>query len=146
MTNKIDLMLRSHPRNDGRHNKEYIDAVMALGACAETCTICADACLAEPVAVESLRHCITANLDCADVCEATSRLVLRRTESPNDLVHAQLHACVLACQLCADECAAHADMHEHCRVCAQVCRSCQERCNYLLGEITSSGVAEEESF
>ena len=144
MTHKIESMLRSHPRTDRQHTKDYAEALVALGACAETCTLCADACLAETHHVESLRHCITANLDCADVCTATSRLLLRRTESPNDLVHAQLHACVVACQLCADECAEHADMHEHCRICADMCRQCQERCNFLLGEITSSGVAEED--
>ena len=142
---KIETMLRSHPRSEGQHSKDYADAIAALAACVETCTICADACLGELGHIETFRHCITASLDCADVCGATMSVVLRRTASPDDLVHAQLHACVLACQRCAEECAEHAGMHQHCRICAETCRSCQERCNFLLGEITSSGIAEEES-
>jgi hypothetical protein len=135
-------MLRSHPRADNRHIELYAEALSALRTCAEVCTACADACLGEPEHLERLRRCIRANLDCSDVCAATARVLVRQTETPNDLVQNQLHTCVLACQLCGDECDAHADMHEHCRVCAETCRHCQERCNFLLGEISSSGTAE----
>jgi hypothetical protein len=57
-------------------------------------------------------------------------------------VHAQLHACVVACQACADECEQHGSQMDHCRICAEACRHCQERCNFLLGDISSSGTAE----
>jgi hypothetical protein len=50
---------------------------------------------------------------------------------------------VIACQRCADECARHATAHAHCKLCAEACHHCQERCNFLLGEITSAGTAEE---
>jgi hypothetical protein len=138
----IEMMLRSHPRADTQHLVEYSEALKALSTCAETCIACADACLAETEHLEQLRRCITTDLDCADICTAMSRVLMRQTETPNDLVHAQLHACVLACQLCAEECESHADMHQHCRIAAETCRHCQERCNFLLGEITSSGTAE----
>jgi hypothetical protein len=36
-------------------------------------------------------------------------------------------------------------MHAHCRINAEACRHCQERCNFLLGEISSSGTAEESN-
>lgn len=143
MKTNTESLLRSHPRSDRARTKEYSDTLAALAACAEACSICADACLAENSHVEMLRRCITTDLDCADVCTTTSRLLLRQTETPNDLIHAQLHACVVACQLCFDECSKHATAHAHCRLCAEACRLCQERCNFLLGEITSSGTAEE---
>jgi hypothetical protein len=138
----IEMMLRSHPRGDARHVGDYAEALKALAICAETCTACADACLAEPEHLHQLRRCITTDLDCADVCTATARVLMRQTETPNDLVHAQLHACILACQICADECEAHGEMHDHCRIAAETCRYCQERCNFLLGEISASGTAE----
>jgi hypothetical protein len=138
----IDLMLHRHPRADAQHTHDYVEALEALATCAATCTSCADACLGEREGLEHLRRCISTNLDCADVCGATARVLMRQTETPNELVHAQLHACVLACQLCADECEQHATMHDHCRICAEACRHCQERCNFLLGEITSSGTAD----
>jgi hypothetical protein len=139
----IEPMLRTHPGADGRHVTDYADTLDLLAACEQTCTACADACLGETEHLTALRHCISTNLDCADVCTATARVLARQTEPPNALIETQLHACVLACQLCADECRKHARMHQHCRICAETCRQCQERCNFLLGEISSSGVEED---
>ena len=142
--NIIDSMLRSHPRADRQRADDYGDVLNALSLCALTCASCADACLAEEH-VANLRRCIRSDLDCSDVCGVTARLIVRQTESPNEIVHAQLHACILACQVCADECEKHASMHDHCRICAETCRHCQERCNFLLGGISSSGVEEGSS-
>ena len=139
----LQAMLQSHPRADKTRAKDYAEALAALGACKDACTLCADACLGETEHLTELRRCITTDLDCADVCGVTARLLLRQTEPPNDLVHAQLHACVIACQRCVDECTVHAAKHAHCKLCAEACRVCQERCNFLLGEITSSGTAED---
>lgn len=138
----IETMLRSHPHADIQRSDAYTNVLNALDLCAQICTSCADACLAEEHAA-GLRRCIRLNLDCADVCETTARLVVRQTDSPNELVHAQLHACILACQLCADECETHAGRHDHCRICSETCRHCQGRCNFLLGEISSSGIGED---
>ncbi|HYP17870.1 MAG TPA: four-helix bundle copper-binding protein, partial [Opitutus sp.] len=117
----IDTMLRSHPQADLQRADDYTDVLNALSLCAQICTSCADACLAEEH-VAQLRRCIRTDLDCADVCVATSNLITRQTETPNERVHAQLHACILACRVCADECEQHAAMHDHCRVCAETCR------------------------
>src|SRR5215212_8933681 len=138
----IEMMLRTHPRPDPQHVIDYAETLRAIALCAETCTSCADACLAEPEHLERLRRCIRLNLDCSDVCGATSRVLGRLTETPNEIVHAQLHACIVACQACGEECEAHAEMHDHCRICAETCHHCQERCNFLLGEISSSGTAD----
>jgi hypothetical protein len=138
----IEMMLRSHPRLDVQRAVDYAEALKALSTCSEVCTSCADACLGEPEHLEQLRRCIRTTLDCADVCASTARILIRQTETPNELVHAQLHACTIACQVCADECDRHGEMHDHCRLCADTCRYCQERCNFLLGELSSAGVAE----
>lgn len=140
--NLVDTMLRSHPHADLQRSDYYTNVLNALSLCVQICTSCADACLDEGDHVTKLRRCIRTDLDCADVCAVTARLLTRQTETPNELIHAQLHACVLACQLCADECELHASMHDHCRICAETCRHCQERCNFLLGEISSSGIEE----
>ena len=137
----IDSMLRTHPRADVQRAGHYAQVLEALAQCVQVCESCADACLSEEH-VAKLRRCIRTDLDCADVCAATASLLVRQTETPNEIVHAQLHACILACQVCGDECETHASMHEHCRICAETCRHCQERCNFLLGEISSSGVEE----
>lgn len=136
------MMLRSHSHADKQRATDYAEAIKALSTCAEICTACADACLGEPDQLEHLRRCIRINLDCADICHATARVLMRQTETAHEVIHAQLHACILACQVCADECETHSDEHDHCRICAEACRYCQERCNALLGAISSSGVEE----
>src|SRR5699024_1752734 len=103
--------------------------------CAQTCTACADACLAEEK-VADLRNCIRLNLDCADLCATTGNILSRRTGSNIATVKAALEACRTACAECAIECEKHAGMHEHCRVCAEACRKCEQACADLLATIS----------
>jgi hypothetical protein len=60
------------------------------------------------------------------------RVLSRQTEYDANLTRPQLQACVAACKSCGDECERHAQMHEHCRVCAEACRRCEQACNQLL--------------
>jgi hypothetical protein len=46
-----------------------------------------------------------------------------------------LEACAAACRTCGDECSRHADMHDHCRVCAETCRRCEQACRELLAAL-----------
>lgn len=110
---------------------DVLDCIDACLECAQVCTACADACLGEE-RVQELRRCITLDLGCADVCEATGRVLSRRTGHDGDLSEALLRACAEACRLCGDECAQHADMHHHCQVCAEACRRCEQACRRLL--------------
>lgn len=106
----------------------------ALTQCAQTCTACADACLDEQM-VADLRQCIHANLDCADICATTARVLSRHAGYNPDVTRAQLQACIQACRSCADACEQHAGHHEHCRLCAEVCRACEQACTEFLAAI-----------
>jgi len=120
-------MIRTHPQMRGRVNDALIRCIEECFSCAQTCTSCADACLAEDM-VKELRQCIRMNLDCADVCYATGRIMTRLTGSDEDLTRRMLDSCATACSLCGDECARHAKQHEHCRICAEACRRCMQAC------------------
>jgi hypothetical protein len=125
-------MLNTHPQDLGRVDREkLIECIEACVACPQACTACADACLSEEM-VADLTTCIRTNLDCADLCDATGRILSRRTGYDAVLTRAALEACRTACAGCADECERHADMHEHCRVCAEACRRCESACAQLL--------------
>ncbi len=102
--------------------------------CTASCTACADACLGESD-LPDLRRCVRLNLDCADVCDATGRIVTRQTTPDLRLIGAIVEACAMACLVCAEECDRHAAHHEHCRVCAIVCRRCKEACDDLVAAI-----------
>ena len=103
--------------------------------CFQTCTACADACLSEKM-VADLATCIRSNLDCAAVCATTVQVLSRHTGYDANITRAQLAACIAACKACGDECAAHAEMHDHCKVCAEACRACEQACQDLLDAIS----------
>ena len=87
--------------------------------------------------VAQLTQCIRFNLDCADICAAAGSIASRRTGSNEQLIGQILAACATACKTCGDKCASHADMHEHCRICAEACRRCEAACNEAKQSIVS---------
>jgi hypothetical protein len=99
--------------------------------CAQACTASADACLGEEM-VSELTRCISLNLTCSDVCAATGFALSRQISSDDPVSGALLEVCALACAGCAAECERHAEMHEHCHVCAEACRACEQHCRGLL--------------
>jgi hypothetical protein len=100
-------------------------------ACAQACVACADACLGSPD-VKRLGRCIRLDADCADVCDATAR-VLSRSQHPDlESMRKLVEACALIAQRCAEECEEHQAMHEHCKVCATACRTCLKACGEVL--------------
>jgi len=128
---QTEQMIATHPDVRGRVNHDLITAIDEMYACAQACTSCADACLAEAMVAE-LRQCIRLNLDCADVCAATATIANRRTGSNEDVIRTMLDACIQACALCGAECRRHASMHEHCRICAEACQRCEGACDLAL--------------
>lgn len=123
-------MLSTHPDDVEIDLRQVAEAIDVLADCASTCTQCADACLAE--GDPTLARCIRLNLDCADICSATSRVVSRQTAHDVAVTRPLLEACIAACRSCAAECASHADHMEHCAICAEQCRRCEEACASLL--------------
>lgn len=124
-------MISTHPDVRGKTNDVLIRGIEECYSCAQTCTSCADACLAEDK-VRDLAQCIRLNVDCADVCAATGRLATRRTGSDEEVIRRMLDVCALACRLCGEECQRHASKHEHCRICAEACRRCTQACQEAL--------------
>jgi hypothetical protein len=132
MTHAQEMLASSPSLIHGVDVALLAEAAGAAFDCAQTCTACANACLGEPM-VQDLVRCIRLNLHCADLCDTTGRLISRQ-ENP-EVARAILKACVLVCHLCAEECARHASM-EHCRVCAEACRHCEQVCQRLLAALS----------
>ena len=129
-------MLDTYPRDFNVDKALLAACIDACSDCAEACTLCADDCLSEEGKVESMVKCIRLDLDCADICATTGRVVSRQTEYDANLTRAQLQACIAACKSCGDECEQHGEHGmEHCRVCAEQCRRCEQACSALLEAI-----------
>jgi hypothetical protein len=127
-------MLATHPGSADIDTDLFGRTIEALAECAVTCAQCADACLAEDEPA-AMARCIRLDLDCADICTATSRVLSRQTEFDADVARPLLEACIAACLACGDECAAHAEHMAHCKVCSETCRGCATACRELLGAL-----------
>lgn len=124
-------MLETHPRRADVDRTRLAAAIDTLNACAETCTACADACLGDDQVAE-LTRCIALNLNCADICLATARMLSRHTGEDGAISRSMLAACATACRACAEECARHVERQQHCRVSAEACYSCERVCRDLM--------------
>lgn len=124
-------MLRKHPGDLAGPVDVIAAAIDACFDAAETCTACADACLGE-LSVAKLVACVRLNLDCADICNTTGKVLARQTDLNVEVVRAQVRACLAAVHACAEECRRHAAELEHCRVCVDACCMCEQACEDLL--------------
>ena len=123
----IHKMLQLHPDVGDEFNELLATAARHAMFCAEMCTSCADACVAEPM---DMTQCIRTCSDCADVCMAAGRLAVRRSGQNVEVLRLMLETCARVCDLCAEECERHD--HGHCKLCAEMCRECAADCRAAL--------------
>lgn len=133
---RVRQIFASHPNPASDAGEEAYAVVVATAECAAACTTCADACLEEDDP-SALRSCIRADLDCADICTVTGRLIARPGAQDAGTLRAQLEACIAACKACAAECDQHADSMKHCAVCAEACKACARACERMKGKLVS---------
>jgi hypothetical protein len=136
MTHHVEQMLEAHPSGaavDGDALTACIDACLQ---CVQICTACADACLSEEP-VRELVRCIRLDLDCADICETTGKVLTRQSSWDAGMAGAALQACAEACRICAEECERHSAHMDHCRICAEACRRCEAACNRLVSALAA---------
>jgi hypothetical protein len=131
LTQTVRQMLAGHPQPIRTINGALPACLEAAAICAQSCTSCADACLAEPH-VGDLIQCIRLTQDCAAICTTTAALLSRQTATSWKVMRLQVEACRVACDECGRECDRHAKMHDHCRICAMACRLCEQACADLL--------------
>ena len=134
---QVQQMFSTMKTGAGANTKSLASCIEACLSCAATCNACADACLAEPQ-LDMLRRCIRLNLDCADLCAVTARVLGRPAEVDPSLARTLLEACARACAACGAECQKHAKMHEHCRVCAEDCARCERECQTALSALSTA--------
>lgn len=134
---QIKQMLEAHPSQPPGVDLDLLArCIQACLECASTCTACADACLAEETAQE-LTSCIRTDQECAEICAATGRVLSGLSGVNRPIATVLVTACADACGVCAAECESHAQLHEHCRLCAEACRRCEQACRELLDTLST---------
>src|SRR5688572_11590241 len=127
----IERTISSSPNKSPTDKKGLAECIDACFACEQACVACADACLGESQ-IDMLKRCVRQNLDCADICGVTGRILSRQLESDAQVLRAQLEACVRSVAAWGAECRHHASKHEHCKVCAEACQRCEDTCRKML--------------
>lgn len=133
----LEQVIATSPSRSVFDARMRISCIEACVACELTCLACADACLSEQE-VHALKQCIRLNLQCAESCAATARMLVRAAATP-ELIRMQLDTCRAACATCGAECQRHSH-HEHCKHCADACRRCEEACRTLTRSIPGAPV------
>ena len=131
MAGLLTGMLEAHPQRGPASPGDLAEIIEAMQSCAANCIVCADACIGEQE-VAHLVRCIRFNLTCADICATTANALSRFGRHEQVLMQPLLEACAVACRSCGSECERHSRMHEHCRICADTCRHCEQLCRQLL--------------
>src|SRR5262249_48128730 len=100
-------IFRLHPPPTSFAPEAALRCIAECLDCIASCTSCADDCLAEPD-LRDLVRCVRLDLDCADLCAATARIVSRQTDPDLGVVRRAVEACAVGCVACAEECERHA--------------------------------------
>ncbi len=127
-------MLATQPPGFDVDDGVFAAAIDAINDCAQACTADVDADLSEHNVAEMIT-CIRLCLNCTDVCTAAVGVISRRAAGDMSVAKPLLEACVAICKTCGDECERHAQMHEHCRLCAEACLRAEQACRELLNAL-----------
>jgi len=106
--------------------KDFDDCIEACEEALHACQECAGADIREGDAATA--KCSLLNLDCADICAATLKVLARHSDHHGDFCA----VCAHLCRACAQECSLHE--HEHCVRCKAACERCAEACEKHAGE------------
>jgi hypothetical protein len=118
---------------DGTHVAEAIDALRGAALAAMAC---ADASVGE-LDADQLRSCVRACTTTADVCDVGARVLSRTGGYDVPVVRNLLEAVAKACATSGEICGGHADVHKHCRLCAEASRRGEQAIQQLLVDLAA---------
>jgi hypothetical protein len=107
------------------------ESLEALSACTQACIMCADA-----DAVEGMGKCAALCSNCADVCDTMMRMMLRMNGWDMQVMQSMMQTTVMMMRACSAECMMHADMSEHCRMCAMACDQAVMAMEKMMGSMS----------
>lgn len=125
-------MINRHPQNIQEPRKTSLsNAIESCLNCAQVCAACSDACLGERE-VERFRSVIRSTNDSNDLCSAVANILSRLNDQNPRILRSLITACIQQVQHTGIQCNEHAQHHEHCRVCSETCRACENALSEYL--------------
>lgn len=107
------------------------ECMEALSACMQACVMCADACAGEG----GMGRCSAMCSNCGDMCDTMMRMMLRMNGYDMQVMMSMMESTVMMCRACSAECSMHADMNEHCRMCAMACDQAVMAMEKMMGSM-----------
>jgi hypothetical protein len=109
------------------------ETIEALSACMQACVMCADA-----DAAENMARCAGLCSNCADVCDTMMRMMLRMNGWDMQVMSSMMQSTIMMARACSAECRMHADMSEHCRMCAMACDQAVMAMEKMMGSMSGA--------
>ncbi|MDR5700305.1 hypothetical protein [Agromyces aerolatus] len=106
------------------------ECIEALSACEQACVMCADA-----DAGEGMARCAGMCANCADLSGTMMRMMLRMNGWDMAVMMSAMETTMAMCRACSAECMMHAEMSEHCRMCAMACDQAAMALEKMLGSM-----------
>jgi hypothetical protein len=126
-------MMKAMPKMTAMDNGVTMDMTMmqscveACSAAAQAATMCADA-----SASEDMARCASMCANTADVATAMMHMMMRPNGYDSAVMMPMMEACMAMGMACSAECMMHADMADHCRICAMACDAMVESCRSMM--------------
>ena len=109
------------------------ECMEALSACSQACVMCADA-----DAGEGMGRCGSLCANCADMCDTMMKMMLRVGGWDMQVMSSMMQSTIMMARACSAECMMHAEMAEHCRMCAMACDQAVMAMEKMMGSMSEA--------
>jgi hypothetical protein len=130
----MDMLDGTMPGMDTQMMQECMESCMA---CEQACTMAAGMMPEDDMMMKHMMPMMSMHMNCADLCGAMGRMMMRPAGMERTSMTAMLEACMTMCRACADMCMRHADMMPSCKMTAEVCTNCADACQKMMDSMKS---------
>ena len=111
------------------------ETIEALTACTQACIMDADV---DADVGKGFGKCAGYCANCADVCDTMTRMMLRMSGADAQVMMSMMQTTIVMCRACSAECMMHAEMSEHCRMCAVACDQAALAMERMMGSMSGA--------
>jgi hypothetical protein len=134
MTDQMMSMMSTESMGMAMDMKLMQECIEACSAAEQAALMCADA-----GSNGDMGRMLSMCANTADMTNTMMRMMMRPMGYDAASMMGMLEATMMMCRACADECMMHAEMSDHCRMCAEVCTNAVAACEALKSSMPVAG-------
>jgi hypothetical protein len=124
-------MMMADSMVEGMDMEAMQNLMEAAAACEQACTMC----VSSMMGMDGMETCSARCMNCADMSNTMMRMMMRPAGMEMDAMMAAMQACMMMAKACSAECSMHADMNDHCRMCAKACDELVAACEAMMASM-----------